>query len=222
MSAIEFLSLNGPDNAGKTTQIRLLSEARPSIQVLGSAHNHAPDLWRVVPADSAMWWFETSTTAELTKLLLNSHRLRTEARKPGSLAIIDRGHAMLVATSIATCVIKDDVSIDEARAAVLEISRSIAEPAAEFAVLLLISRDVEESLAVSQHRDPAQWSPRYLRYQRTLHEVLMQQIEDGTYDQVIEWDTRTRAQIQAEVLATADRLADSGGLLESAMGGEHQ
>lgn len=210
MSAVDFLSLNGPDNAGKTTQIRLLAEARPGIQVLGSAHEHAPDLWSVVPEDSATWWFETSTTAELTNLLLESHQLRTEARKPGGLAVIDRGHPMLLATSIATSVIKDDISIDEARDAVLDVVRSAAEPAAEFALLLLISRDVEQSLAVSQERDPSPWSSRYLRYQRTLHEVLMQQVDDGTYDQVIEWDTRTRAQIQAEVLAAADRVAGLG------------
>jgi thymidylate kinase len=40
---IKFLSLNGPDNAGKTTQFRLLSEARPRLQTLGSAQEHAPD-----------------------------------------------------------------------------------------------------------------------------------------------------------------------------------
>lgn len=204
MSSIAFLSLNGPDNAGKTTQIRLLSEVRPSMQVLGSAHRHAAHLWRVLAADSATWWFETSTTSELTRLLLDSHRLRAEARKPGSFALIDRGHPMLVATAIATCVVKDEMSIDDARATVLDIQRSIAEPPAEFALLLLLSRDVEESLAASQQRDPTPWNPRYLRYQRTLHEVLMQQVEQGLYDQVIEWGTRSRTEIHQEVIIAAD------------------
>jgi hypothetical protein len=204
MPPIKFLSLNGPDNAGKTTQIRLLSEARPSLQVLGSAHEHAPHLWGALPADSSTWWFETSSTVELTKLLLESHRLRAQARRPGSIAVIDRGHPMLQATAVATCIVKDEVSIADAHAAVLNIQRPIAAPSPEFAVLLLISRDAEESLAVSQQRDPTPWTPRYLRYQRTLHEVLMQQIEQDAYDQVIEWGVRSRAEIHSDILAAID------------------
>jgi hypothetical protein len=204
MPPTEFLSLNGPDNAGKTTQIRLLSEARPSLQRLGSAHEHAPHLWRRLSAGTATWWFETSSTAELTWLLLESHRLRAAARTPGSVAVIDRGHPMLVAAATATCAVKDDVSIDVARARVTDVQRSISAPPAEIALLLLISRDAGESLAVSQQRDPTPWSPRYLRYQRTLHEVLMQQIEQGIYDRVVEWGTRSRAEIHREILAAVD------------------
>jgi len=204
MSPIKFLSLNGPDNAGKTTQIRLLSEARPGLQVLGSAHEHAPHLWGVLPADASTWWFETSSTAQLTQLLLESHQLRAKARRPGSIAVIDRGHPMLVATAVATCAVKDEVSIDDARAAVLNIQRSIAPPPSEFTLLLLISCDAEESLAVSQQRDPTPWNSRYRRYQRTLHEVLMQQVEQGTYERVVEWGTRPRAEIQRDILAAVD------------------
>lgn len=208
MSPIKFLSLNGPDNAGKTTQIRLLSEARPGLQVLGSAHEHAPHLWGALPVDSSTWWFATSSTVELTKLLLESHRLRAQARRTGSIAVIDRGHPMLEATAVATCVVKDKVSIDVARAAVLDIQRLIAVPSPEFAVLLLISRDVEESLAVSQQRDPTPWTPLYLRYQRTLHEVLMQQIAQGAYGQVIDGSGRSRAEIHSDILAATDGAVD--------------
>jgi hypothetical protein len=201
---IEFLSLNGPDNAGKTTQIRLLSEARPALQSLGSAHEHAPHLWRVPPGDSADWWFETSTTAELTYSLLESHRLRAEARRQGTVAIIDRGHSMLVATAIATCIVKDKLSCDDARAAVEAVQGTRAEPPPEHSLLLLLSRDFNESIAISQARDPREWDPRYLLYQRTLHEVLMMQAESGRYTQVMEWGTRSRAEIHSQVLAAAD------------------
>jgi hypothetical protein len=169
---IAFLSLNGPDNAGKTTQFRLLSEARPALQFLGSAHEHAPHLWRVPPKDSARWWFETSTTAELTYALLESHRLRAEARTQETVAVVDRGHAMLVATAIATCIVKERVSVDDARAAVLKVQGTLPEAPPEHSLLLLISRDIDESIAVSQERDPVTWDSRYLLYQRTLHDVL--------------------------------------------------
>ena len=204
MAPPDFLSLNGPDNAGKTTQIKLLSQSRPKLQLLGSAHEHAPHLWGALPADFSTWWFETSSTAELTRILLESHQQRATARRPRGAAVIDRGHPMLVATAIATCAVKDAVSIEEARTAVLDVQRTIAAPPPEYALLLLISRDVEESLAVSQQRDPTPWTARYLRYQRTLHEVLMQQVELAEYDQVIEWGTRTRLEIQADVLTAVD------------------
>lgn len=166
MPPIRFVSVNGSDSAGKTTQIRLLSQARPSLHVLGSAHAHAPHLWRGLPEDSATWWFETSTTAELAGLLLESHRCRAEAREPDRLAVLDRGHPMLVATAVATSAVKDELPIDDARLAVLKVQRSRPVAPAEFAILLLISRDADESLAVAKQRDPEPWSPRYLRYQR--------------------------------------------------------
>ena len=198
------MSLNGPDNAGKTAQINLLSEARPSLHVLGSVHKYAPELWGALPADFSTWWFETSSTVELTRLLLDSHRLRAQAGRPGSIAVLDRGHPMLVATALATCVVKDEVSIDDARATVSGIQQFVEAPPPEFALLLVISRDVERSLDVSQQRDPAPWNARYLRYQRVLHEVLMQQAEHGVYDQVIEWGTRPRIEIHRDVLTAID------------------
>lgn len=204
---IEFLSVNGPDNAGKTTQIRLLSEARPDLQYLGSAHEHAPHLWRVPSEKSATWWFETSTTAELTYTLLESHRLRAQARKNGTVAVLDRGHWMLVATAIATCVVKDKVSIDDARGVVRAVQRAVAEPPPEHSLLLLISRDIDESIAVSQARDAQEWSPRYLLYQRTLHDVLMTQAEDGFYTEVIEWGSSSQAEIHNQILAAVSAAA---------------
>ena len=200
----EFVSLNGPDNAGKTTQIKLLAEARPSLHVLGSVHEYAPGLWGAVPADSSTWWFETSSTVELTRLLLESHRLRAKARRPGNITMLDRGHPMLVAAAVATSVVKDGVSIDSAQTAVSDVLRSIEAPPPEVAFLLLISRDVGQSLAVSEQRDPAPWDARYLRYQQVLHEVLMRQVEHGVYDQVIEWGTRSRPEIHRDLLTAVD------------------
>lgn len=201
---IEFLSLNGPDNAGKTTQIRLLSEARPALQYLGSAHEHAPHLWRVPPEDSADWWFETSTTAELTYSLLESHRLRAEAREQGIVAVIDRGHSMLVATAIATCIVKDKMSIGDARTAVEAVQRTLAEPPFEHSLLLLLSRDFDESIAISQARDSHEWDQRYLLYQRTLHDVLMMQAESGLYTLVMELRRSSRTEIHSQILAAVD------------------
>lgn len=118
---------------------------------------------------------------------------------------------MLVATAVATSAIKDNLPIEDAHRAVLEIQRSHPVPPAEFAVLLLISRDVEESLAVAQQRDPEPWNGRYLRYQRALHDVLMQQVDCGVYSRVIEWGSRTRVEIHGEILAAVDEAVPDAG-----------
>lgn len=35
----DFVSLNGPDNVGKTTQLQLLAQSRPGQQPLGAIHS---------------------------------------------------------------------------------------------------------------------------------------------------------------------------------------
>ncbi|MEU9091727.1 hypothetical protein [Streptomyces sp. NPDC048428] len=106
-----FLSLNGPDNAGKITQLRLLGARFPSVQLLGSAHEHDAASWeRVVSEDYAAWWFEQSTTAELTGLLLTSSKKRAAALEAGRVGLLDRGMPMLIAVSAATASVKEDSS----------------------------------------------------------------------------------------------------------------
>lgn len=106
-----FLSLNGPDNVGKTTQLRLFGARSPSIQLLGSAHEHDAASWeRVASEDYAAWWFEHSTTAELTALLLPSAKKQAAALEPGCVGLLDRGMPMLIAVSAATASVKKDSS----------------------------------------------------------------------------------------------------------------
>jgi len=88
----DFVSLNGPDNVGKTTQLRRLAEQRSSFQSLGTIHEHDPEPWaRVAAKDYATWWFETSATVELTGMLLTSHARRATAREAGRTGLLDRG-----------------------------------------------------------------------------------------------------------------------------------
>ncbi|MCM1973607.1 hypothetical protein [Streptomyces sp. G1] len=106
-----FLSLNGPDNAGTTTQLRLFGARSPSIQLLGSAHEHDAASWERVAGEAyAGWWFEQSTTAELTGLLLTSSRKQAAALEPGRVGLHDRGMPMLIAVSAATASVKEDSS----------------------------------------------------------------------------------------------------------------
>lgn len=49
--APDFVSLNGPDNVGKTTHLVRLAERWNAFQPLGAVHEHDPEPWaRVVEA----------------------------------------------------------------------------------------------------------------------------------------------------------------------------
>jgi len=77
----DFVSLNNPDNEGKTTQLVRLAERWDRFQPLGAVHEHGPEPWaRVAADDYARWWFETSTAVELTEMLLARHSTRAIAR----------------------------------------------------------------------------------------------------------------------------------------------
>ncbi|MFC5902054.1 hypothetical protein ACFP53_23055, partial [Streptomyces zhihengii] len=68
---------SGSDNVGKTTYLARLASLWDGFQPLGAVHEHA----RAV-GDYARWWFETSTTVELTEMLLAS-LLATAPAVPG-------------------------------------------------------------------------------------------------------------------------------------------
>ncbi|MFF4671955.1 hypothetical protein ACFY1C_19170 [Streptomyces sp. NPDC001279] len=123
----DFVSLNGPDNVGKTTHLVRLTGRWDGFQPLGSVHEHDPEPWaRVAAADYARWWFETSTTVELTEMLLVGHAKRAAAREAGCTGLLDRGLPMLLAVATATCVVKDGLTVGEAFKTITGIAGSRA------------------------------------------------------------------------------------------------
>lgn len=200
----DFVSLNGPDNVGKTTQLRRLAQYRPGFQPLGTVHDHDPEPWeRAAAGDYARWWFETTTTVELTEMLLASHAKRAAAREPGRTGLLDRGLLMLLAVSAATCVVKDGLTARQALDAVAGIARGYAVPA-EMSVLLLPSPDVERSYAITSAREGRSWTGIYPAYQRTLHAVLLQQADHGLYTAVVNCEDRSPDTVHAQVTALLD------------------
>ncbi|KMS74079.1 hypothetical protein ACM01_15755 [Streptomyces viridochromogenes] len=197
----EFVSLNGPDNVGKTTQLRLLAQRCPGFQPLGAIHDHDPEPWaRVAAGDYAQWWFETSTTVELTEMLLVSHAKRTAAREEGHTGLLDRGLPMLLAVATATCVVKDGLTVREAIETVAGIVGSRTFPP-ETSVLLFPSLDGERSYAITSSREGRAWTGVYPAYQRTLHAVLLQQADQGLYTAVVNCEDRSPDDIHAHVAA---------------------
>ncbi|MFJ6939167.1 hypothetical protein [Streptomyces sp. NPDC101132] len=196
----DFVSLNGPDNVGKTTHLVRLAERWDGFQPLGAVHEHDPEPWaRVAAGDYARWWFETSTTVELTEMLLVGHAKRAAAREAGRTGLLDRGLPMLLAVATATCVVKDGLTVGEAFKTVTGISGSRAT-AAETAILLLPSLDAERSYAITSAREGSPWTGIYPAYQKTLHTVLLHQADHGSYTAVVDCEDRSLDDIHADVL----------------------
>ncbi|WP_327373034.1 hypothetical protein OG393_03325 [Streptomyces sp. NBC_01216] len=198
-----FISLNGPDNVGKTTHLRRLATRFSNIQLLGSVHEHNAAAWeRVAGEDYAAWWFERSTTAELTGLLLDSYDKRSAALEPGRFGLLDRGMPMLIAVSAATASVKEASSPAEALGAVERIAAS-RTPTREMSVLLLPSLDADRSYEITSAREGRPWTGVYPTYQRALHGVLLHQVERGAYAGVVDCEGKSIEQVQAEVMSIA-------------------
>ncbi|MFI1097335.1 hypothetical protein [Streptomyces sp. NPDC020917] len=188
----EFISLNGPDNVGKTTQLRQLAGRWTGFQLLGAVHEHDPGPWERASeaGDYATWWFEKSTTVELTSMLISGHAKRATARTPGRTGLLDRGLPMLMAVAAATSVVKEGLSAREALWTVREIAAPVPAPQ-ETSVLLIPSLHPERSYAITSVREGRAWTGIYPRYQRVLHEILLRQAEEGTYALVVDCEDRS-------------------------------
>ncbi|WP_235001941.1 hypothetical protein [Actinacidiphila paucisporea] len=205
----EFVSVNGPDNAGKTTQLQRLAERWDTFQMLGAVHEHDPEPWERVAADDyASWWFEKSTTVELTTMLVSSHLKRAAARRAPRTGLLDRGLSMLTAVAAATSVVKDGLSADEA----LRTIRHITAPFPthrEASVLLLPSLDPDRSYAITSTRENRPWTGIYPAYQRHLHAILRHQAEEGIYDLVVDCENHDVAEVHRQIVTGLDLLLPS-------------
>ncbi|WP_405643990.1 hypothetical protein [Streptomyces uncialis] len=201
--APDFVSLNGPDNVGKTTHLVRLAERWDGFQPLGAVHEHDPEAWaRVAADDYARWWFEMSTTVELTEMLLVGHTRRAAAREAGRTGLLDRGLPMLLAVAAATCVVKDGLTVGEAFKTVTGIAGSRAATP-ETSILLLPSFDAERSYAITSEREGRPWTGIYPAYQKALHAVLLHQVDHGAYTAVVDCEDRSLDAVHSDVL---DRL----------------
>ena len=185
-----FVSLNGPDNSGKSTQVRMLADSWPGFHDLGPVHRHDPTTWaRVSGPGYGTWWFTTSTTEELTRILFSSHEARARARPPGKVGLLDRGWYMLLATAVATCSVKESLAVETAWHRVLALVETDEPNPPELSILLLPALDVEQSNGIAQQREGRPWTGVYLDYQRHLHHVLLHMARQGVFSEVASGQT---------------------------------
>lgn len=223
------IALDGADNAGKTTQLRLLRSAiGDEVCVGGGVHHYLPQWPKLSGDELAHWWFTESRSEELVGLLLKGYGRRLDAltgRHPW--VILDRGLATVEASCVASVMLKDGRSARDAEALVAGVRAEVLGDWAPEAYSVLLSLGpVADGAALSVGRERAA-DERYTRYQHLLHAAL--ETRRSRHDAVIAADRASIVDVQnqlrahlAEVglpteplLADVRRVIGLGGLSES-------
>jgi dephospho-CoA kinase len=175
-----FISLNGPDGVGKTTQLGWLARGLPDSTILGSLRSYDPRWNQYDDKSLSRWWFIESTTEEHVDLLLSSLSKRRAGAQPG-LNLLDRGTPLVLATCAATAVIKEGITVAAALATVRTLSKRYKkiEGAGDINFLMMHGKDTWE------HQYARFEDPTYQEYQKILHTILKHQIDEGEYGEVI-------------------------------------
>jgi hypothetical protein len=217
-----LITVSGPDNVGKTTQIRMLT-LRSAAADAGRLDAFDPR-WAAAHADGlAAWWFERAPVEEVADTLACSYLARLHAARKqaatGELVLMDRGPAMLAASVTATVAVREDLSrpAAAARAAGLlagyeaDLVRATEDVPELF---LLHATNPEQGVVRALAREDAAGA-RYGRYQRVLTEQI-HQFAAGT-DAIVTADTaivdvhaQVCAWLKAHHLAAIDPPALSG------------
>jgi hypothetical protein len=180
------IAISGPDNVGKTTQIRMLAR-----RIGRDAHLSGPldeyDLrWSAVKGGGmADWWFHRAPIEEVADVLASSYLERSRAAQTATTRFMDRGVPMLEASVAATVAVRERIGVHEAADRASELlepfSADISQAeASEFEVILLQDDDPVVGVARSLERERTV-TETYMTYQQHLHDQLRRLVADGRF-----------------------------------------
>jgi hypothetical protein len=108
---LSVLAVSGPDNMGKSTQLRILARRIGSSAALAGSLDGYDPRWRAIKVlGMADWWFERTSVEEVADVLACSY-LERAGQVPGSgLWLVDRGIPMLEASVAATAAVREKLS----------------------------------------------------------------------------------------------------------------
>ena len=183
---LSVLAVSGPDNVGKSTQLRILARRiGPCAALAGSLDAYDPR-WRTITAlGMADWWFDQASIEEVADVLACSYLERARQAPSSGLRLVDRGIPMLEASVAATAAAREELSSDaaeeRARSILAAYDPDIREAeSAEHSVVLLHQDDLDAGIAESLAREPSV-SPVYAAYERHLHVQLGRLIAEGRF-----------------------------------------
>ncbi|KAI4281505.1 MAG: hypothetical protein L6R38_003631 [Xanthoria sp. 2 TBL-2021] len=195
MSMSYRVSLNGPDNVGKTTQIDLLPSSF-TIGKVGGLHKtdntkigelHRQGLLR-------QWWWESSNEEFIRFIVgaLARRHLDSMTDTLNQVILFDRGAAMFEAVVVAVIATKSlDHNLDNARAAFQAIlnENHLQLPRERLAILLTHGGSLDGSLKITLNREEGILDERYKLYQFLLQTEMQRQERSGVYQHVIKIHT---------------------------------
>jgi len=179
------IAISGPDNVGKSTQIRLLGR-RIGVADPGPLDAYDPRWARAHDLGLAEWWFRQVPLEEVVDVLVCSYLTRAASGVAADVArVLDRGMPMLEASVVATAAVREDLGYAAAahRAGELLASyrRDLARAeAGEWSVLLLHDILPEKGAARALARE-REVTPIYAAYQRALNTHLHALADAGRF-----------------------------------------
>jgi hypothetical protein len=198
------VAVSGPDNVGKSTQLRILARRMGrGGSLLGRLDEFDPRWQKIVASGMAGWWFERGSLGEVADVLACSYLERARQATAAGLRLADRGMPMLEASVAATVAVREGLETDAAAERALSLLHVYEEDirraeGAEFQMLLLHDRDPARGAAASLAREVSA-TPVYASYQRYLHDQLGRLEGDGRFAASIVADGRPIMDIQAEI-----------------------
>jgi hypothetical protein len=180
------IAISGPDNVGKTTQIRVLTRRMGSQAQLSGPLDEYDLRWSAVKGGGmADWWFHRAPMEEVTDVLASSYLERSRAGRTATTRFMDRGIPMLEASVAATAAVRERIGVraaaDRASELLEPFSTDIRRAeASEFGVMLLQDDDPVVGVARSLERERTV-TETYVTYQQHLHVQLRRLVADGRF-----------------------------------------
>jgi cytidylate kinase len=198
------VAVSGPDNVGKSTQIRLLAR-QAGMADAGPLDAHDRRWADVRAGGLAEWWFGGVAVEQVTDVLACSYLARAAGPDPddGVIRLVDRGMPMLEASVVATAAVRERLGYP---AAVRRAGELLAPYRADLAraedgewgVLLLHSAEPSDGAARALARE-REVTARYAVYQRVLNEHLHVLAEGGRFAQTIVVGDRAVLDVQDQL-----------------------
>jgi len=200
------VSINGLNNVGKTTHIRLLQKILNDQCFAPNGIYSYDDGWNELPPQNrAKLWCRDCPTEKFTKLVFRSYfnQMQAVGCCKKHVVLIDQGIQMLEAVCIATAMLKDSIDYEVAKQKVEEISQKVAclsETVQEsIKVLLVHSNEFQKSVNMAIEREKVFTDENFKQYQFLLLTALSEQKKKRPYDAIICCEGKSIVEIQNEL-----------------------
>jgi hypothetical protein len=174
-----IVAISGPDNVGKTSQIRLLTRRVAESSDAGRLDDFDARWQQAHAQGIADWWFTDAPLEEIADMLACSYLERARhARQREGLVLMDRGRSMLEASVVATAAVRlgldHEHAADHARRLLAPYDGDLDQAFADMAEIMLLHADDPATGATRSLSRERSTTARYRAYQHVLNRHLHQ------------------------------------------------